>query len=365
MVWQNTYESLRNLGDAFSQQMQQKRQFEMSQYMAQAERQAKLADQIELERMKSQFTNEQDPFFQVRQRIAQDYMGQMNAPQQPQGPNASFDSVLPVLSTGTPMNRDGFTSPPQLQIPMMSPNGAGQGGMPQGRRQPGFVPEGWMINPAMFGDKNAPMIVENPEVKEQNKLEVLRKSEDIKQISKARKALDIYTSDAMQVFNAIDKVEQVAKNLPVSRGGLISPRGVLPQAAHKLGSTIARFSKSDQWVNKYIGTVAQELIPLARKLMEEKGPITEFDVQRVEQGLGDLTLPLEDRMFLFQQMRDKIKTALLNKMQVAEIDEPTFASKYKALYEKVGSLGQAGGNSNSGKTSTGKTSTGIGYTVEE
>ncbi|MBU1833488.1 MAG: Plug domain-containing protein, partial [Gammaproteobacteria bacterium] len=38
-----------------------------------------------------------------------------------------------------------------------------------------------------------------------------------------------------------------------------------------------------------------------------------FDIARVEKGLGDATLPLEDKLYLLQEMRGKIQKALITK----------------------------------------------------
>lgn len=151
---------------------------------------------------------------------------------------------------------------------------------------------------------------------------------DINQRTTARKSLDVYTSDAVQALMAVDKIQRESQNLPKYK------RGLLNQAKAKVDTGIKSFAK-DQSVTRYMGVVAQELIPMARKLMEEKGPITEFDVARVEKGLGDITTPLEDRIFLLNQFRDKVKQALINKMQVAGMTQEEFNTKYKALTDML------------------------------
>src|SRR3990167_3897373 len=86
---------------------------------------------------------------------------------------------------------------------------------------------------------------------------------------------------------------------------------------------------------------AQELIPMARKLMEEKGPITEFDVARVEKGFGDITLPLEDKLFLMDQLRAKVNQALQAKMGLAQTEgDPKYADlmQHAAPIERSGNM---------------------------
>jgi hypothetical protein len=74
------------------------------------------------------------------------------------------------------------------------------------------------------------------------------------------------------------------------------------------------------------------MIPMARKLMEEKGPITEFDVKRVEKGFGDVTTPLAQKVKLIGELRGKLQKAAKNKMEVAKMSELEFASNYTSLY---------------------------------
>lgn len=124
----------------------------------------------------------------------------------------------------------------------------------------------------------------------------------------AIKDLTQYKSDALQALVAIDKIENGSKEL----GDF--GRGAVAQGAAKAEMAYKEFAK-DEKVTRYLGVVSQELIPMARKLMEEKGPITEFDVGRVEKGLGDPTTPLADKLFLLGELRNKVKAALENKIK--------------------------------------------------
>lgn len=150
-----------------------------------------------------------------------------------------------------------------------------------------------------------------------------------KQLFTARKSFDVYQADANQALVAIDKIESQAKNLPEYR------RGGLNQITGRIDAAYKEFSK-DKEVTRYLGVVSQELIPMARKLMEEKGPITEFDVARVEKGLGDITAPLEDKKFLLNELRDKVKQALLTKSKIAEISQEDIEGKYSDLFKRAG-----------------------------
>lgn len=134
---------------------------------------------------------------------------------------------------------------------------------------------------------------------------------DVKRITDARKRSDEYVSEASQVLNAIKNLESVVENLPRYE------RGIANQAKAKADIMAKRFAK-DEDINKYDITVSQVLIPFARKVMEEKGPITEFDVARVEKGLGDPTSPIEDKRFALELLKEKIGEAIQIKRQEAE-----------------------------------------------
>lgn len=172
------------------------------------------------------------------------------------------------------------------------------------------------------------------------------KREEAKQLSKARKDMDAYSSDALQALTALDKIEKQAEKLPAFKPGLLNQALGRTEAAYK------SFSKEKN-VTDYLGVVSQELIPLARKLMEEKGPITEFDVTRVEKGLGDMTVPLETKKFLLAQMRDKVRQALKNKAEVAEMSEEEVRSKYKTLFNRLDALPLAPAAENGGQAGSG------------
>lgn len=166
------------------------------------------------------------------------------------------------------------------------------------------------------------------EMKIRQKVESEQAEEDIKLISKAKRDLDIYSSDAIQALTALDKIKKQAEKLPKFE------RGVFPQLGGRISAGFKKFGK-DEDITRYLGVVSQELIPMARKLMEERGPITKDDVARVEQGLGDLTTPLEDKIFLLNEFENKVRKAIKNKMQVAKLSPEDFSSKYTILSNRL------------------------------
>lgn len=165
----------------------------------------------------------------------------------------------------------------------------------------------------------------------------------LKQFVENRKMFNEYSNDATQALVALNKIETQGKNLPVYE------RGFWNQVGAKADVAVKSFGK-DQAMARYQGVVSQELIPMARKLMEEKGPITEWDVQRVEKGLGDATLPYEDKKFLIDELRVKVKYAVRNKLDLAGMSTeefmqayPNFANMLKGIYtpeEKAAALAE-------------------------
>ena len=149
----------------------------------------------------------------------------------------------------------------------------------------------------------------------------------------AQKNLQTYTSNAHDVLYALEKVEAKAKKLPEFKPGI--PNQLLASLQISLGETSAtpEFTEYDAAVNS-------ELIPLARKLQEEKGPITEWDVKRVEKGLGRKTLPLSQKQDILGESKKKVYSALRNKMDAAGMTEKEFANKFKTVYEKSKGLGK-------------------------
>lgn len=144
----------------------------------------------------------------------------------------------------------------------------------------------------------------------------------------ASKNIQDYIASANKSVTALDKMAKYATNLGDFKTGLVS------QALAKGKTTVQEFAK-DPKVTEYLGVVSQELIPAARDLMEEKGPITEFDVARVEKGLGDITTPLETKFTLLNELKNKIKAVISIKLQAARIPLGDFRKKYPQLYSNV------------------------------
>lgn len=151
--------------------------------------------------------------------------------------------------------------------------------------------------------------------------------EDRKVTTDARKNLDEYAGNAMQVMDALDRIETQSKEL----GDF--GRGVIPQAVAKATYAAKKYGK-DQAVTRYEGTVQRELIPLARKVAEEKGPISEFDVARLEKAFGEGTTPLEDKIFLINEIRGKLKQSVMLKKDMAKLSDKEFKAKYGKLDKK-------------------------------
>jgi len=160
------------------------------------------------------------------------------------------------------------------------------------------------------------------------KIENEIESGERKNILSSRKDLNTWTSNATDAVGALNKIEGYARNLPQYKTGFGN------QLWANIDANYKEFAK-DPAFTEYLGVVSQELIPMARKLMEEKGPITEFDVNRVEKGFGDKTTPLPQRVKLISELRTKLQKAAKNKMQVSKMDEIDFSANYPDLYTSL------------------------------
>lgn len=162
--------------------------------------------------------------------------------------------------------------------------------------------------------------------------EELAKSE-IKEIGEARKKFNDYVSSANDSLGALERLEARAKKLPDYKL-LGKSRGFAEQTYAKSRAALDEYSK-DENVTRYSGVLNQELIPLARKLAEEKGPITDSDVERITKGLGDLTTPFEDKKALYDELRTKVREAIESKMDIAKISKDEFKDRYGKAYSKI------------------------------
>ena len=176
---------------------------------------------------------------------------------------------------------------------------------------PMAVPEGMEM--AGISADGKPYYRRDPEIAADRKLKY-----------QAKKDLNAYASDASQALVAIKKIEGYADELGDFKTGLLN------QAMSKGKIALDKFSKEEK-VTNYIGVVSQELIPMARKLMEEKGPITEWDVARVEKGLGDITTPIKTKKLLLNELRNKVSEAIKVKTGLAGVSEDEFFSDNPSL----------------------------------
>lgn len=176
---------------------------------------------------------------------------------------------------------------------------------------PMAVPEGMEM--AGISADGKPYYRRDPEIAADRKLKY-----------QAKKDLNAYASDASQALVAIKKIEGYADELGDFKTGLLN------QAMSKGKIALDKFSKEEK-VTNYIGVVSQELIPMARKLMEEKGPITEWDVARVENGLGDITTPIKTKKLLLNELRNKVSQSIKVKTGLAGVSEDEFFSDNPSL----------------------------------
>lgn len=154
--------------------------------------------------------------------------------------------------------------------------------------------------------------------------ELQEKQEQVKNETKSRWDLDVYTDTASKALQAISKIRTAAFEIPDIKPGFFS------QSVGKVGAALKSYSK-DPKISFYQGVVSQELIPLARSLAEEKGPITDLDVARIEKGLGDITTPMDTRNALLNELVNKIELGISNKSQTSGIPESDILSRNTSL----------------------------------
>lgn len=164
-----------------------------------------------------------------------------------------------------------------------------------------------------------------------NELSNYAQKKEIDNIYDARKALDESMATAPDVLGAFQGIKERGARLPQFKTGFF------PQLAGKISMAEKSFSK-DPVVGDYNRWVDSNLIPLARKFMEEKGPITESDVSKLEKTLKDSTLPQEQREITLNDFMSKIQQSIRNKMSIAGVTDEEFFGKYGDLAQNV--LGQ-------------------------
>lgn len=151
-------------------------------------------------------------------------------------------------------------------------------------------------------------------------------------LKKNRESLDTYMSDASSAITALEKVSRMAEKLGDFERGFFNQSFLGVQAA-------VRQKGKDKAITDFKIALSQELIPLARKLGEEKGPITASDIETLEPGLGaDITTPLEDKFTAYNELINKVDRALEVKRELAEIPEDEFNKKYGKIVEQISVL---------------------------
>lgn len=152
---------------------------------------------------------------------------------------------------------------------------------------------------------------------------------DDKRQQKNRQKFDDYSDLAINALQALHKVGSKSAQLGDFE------RGFTKQMGSKLKFTLAEQGK-DKDVTEFVGAVQQELIPLARNLAEEKGPITDSDIKKIEKGLtGGATTPLEDKLSLIDDFKKKVRLAVQNKMSKAGLSPESLRQNYPVLFDQL------------------------------
>lgn len=172
-------------------------------------------------------------------------------------------------------------------------------------------------------------IGETPQSKDARELANKEKEANIKNTADARKNLDEYMSNAGEALQALDKLENKATALGDFK------RGVKNQVLAKADIAVKKFGQ-DKSLNEFTQSISQEMAPLVRKLAEEKGPLTDKDIERAIEGVGgDPTRPLEDKVTAINDLRTKVFSAINNKSQIAQVTPDELLQKYPNVMQKI------------------------------
>ena len=122
--------------------------------------------------------------------------------------------------------------------------------------------------------------------------------------------LNEYMANANKVLTDLDQLEKQSESLGDFEPGI----------GQIWDKTLMKYKEltEDPTVANYMGTLTEKVGPIARTLQEEKGPLTENDVQRAITSLGNKTAPLSVKKERINSMRDKIRRAIEVKRQIAE-----------------------------------------------
>lgn len=179
--------------------------------------------------------------------------------------------------------------------------------------------------------RETPGTAENTALQDSELRQTLRVESAKSKISvdeKSKNDFNIYTDAFSKNIIALNKLDRYAKKLPEF------PRGFIGQTGARADAAIKTYSK-DKAFTQYLGVVSQEIIPLARNEAEEKGPIAETDVDRIEKGLGSPTTPLEDKLLLTGELRAKTSQSIIMKMEKSGLTLEQLATDRPNLFNML------------------------------
>jgi hypothetical protein len=129
------------------------------------------------------------------------------------------------------------------------------------------------------------------------------------------------------LFTAFEAMENSAVSLGDFKSG---PEQIISQTEMK-----AKEMMKDPTVTKYVGTLNQQLAKIARKQNDEKGALSDFDVDRVLKGLGSATAPLSVKIDLLKEMRFAARQKILSRLEASGMTLDDLKNKYPKFYNKM------------------------------
>lgn len=184
------------------------------------------------------------------------------------------------------------------------------------------------------------------------KLGQLTKEEEIKSgfqvLTESRKEFtNKAIPQAYDLLNGLNNLERSAEELGDFQTGLAG------QLKARGGFELNKFAKRPE-VTQFVSDLKGILTPLARGEGLEKGVISDKDIERYSEQLSSPTTPLAQKKRIMNGIKAKVKDSLLQRAELAGVEESMIAQKYPRLYGKLAKIMPDAGDASGEKQATTK-----------
>ena len=160
-------------------------------------------------------------------------------------------------------------------------------------------------------------------------IKIAKEKAAIKEKGDLRKAFFASTGDFTVVGQALDHLERTSKELEEFRPGVLNQ--ILDKTKFALGS----FGQEEH-IAKYLASIEGSLALFARKVMGERGVLTNQDVERARKMLGNETAPLSTKLSLLGELRTKARKNMENTLANAGIEQEELKTTNPSFYCSMG-----------------------------